>query len=91
MRMDLKFGGGWFDSQNPPTAPRHGCGGNTFQTQTFPSDMATWSTALHQWESELREYERRFKTPFSEDEKVSILAHGHQKNCNKAYSCTAMR
>ena len=57
----------------------------------FPSDMATWSTALHQWESELREYERMFKTPFSEDEKVSILAHASPKDCNKAYSCTAMR
>ena len=41
----------------------------------FPSDIDKWSTALHHWESEMREYERSFKTPFSEDEKVSILAH----------------
>ena len=50
----------------------------------FPSDMATWSTALHQWESELREYERMFKTPFSEDEKVSILAHVSPKELQQS-------
>ena len=42
---------------------------------TFPSDISQWSTALHQWEAELREFERTHKTAFSEDEKVSILAH----------------
>ena len=42
---------------------------------TFPSDISQWSTALHQWEAELREFERTYKTAFSEDEKVSILAH----------------
>lgn len=30
---------------------------------------------MHQWEAELREFERTYKTAFSEDEKVSILAH----------------
>lgn len=33
------------------------------------------ASALHQWESELREFEWRFKTVFAEDEKVSIIAH----------------
>ena len=42
---------------------------------TFPSEISQWSTALHQWEAELREFERTYKTAFSEDEKVSILAH----------------
>ena len=42
---------------------------------SFPSDIAQWSTALHQWEAELREFERTYNTAFSEDEKVSILAH----------------
>ncbi|CAE7335487.1 unnamed protein product, partial [Symbiodinium pilosum] len=42
---------------------------------TFPSDISQWSTALHQWEAELREFERTYKTVFSQDEKVSILAH----------------
>ena len=42
---------------------------------TFPSDIMQWASALHQWESELREFERRFKTVFAEDEKVSIIAH----------------
>ena len=42
---------------------------------SFPSDVAQWSTALHQWEAELREFERTYNTAFSEDEKVSILAH----------------
>ena len=41
----------------------------------FPSDPALWSSALHQWESELREFERAFKTPMSEEEKISIIAH----------------
>ena len=41
----------------------------------FPKDMNNWSTALHQWESELREFERTSKSVFSEEEKVSILAH----------------
>ena len=30
---------------------------------------------MHQWEAELREFDRTYKTAFSEDEKVSILAH----------------
>ncbi|CAE7358323.1 RE1 [Symbiodinium sp. CCMP2592] len=42
---------------------------------SFPSDISQWSTALHQWEAELREFERTYKATFSEDEKVSILAH----------------
>ena len=42
---------------------------------TFPSDISQWSTALHQWEAELREFERTYKTVFSQDGKVSILAH----------------
>ena len=42
---------------------------------TFPTDLGQWSTALHQWEAELREFERTFKTPFSSDEKISIIAH----------------
>ena len=42
---------------------------------TFPSDKEHWASALHQWESELREFEQRFKTDFAEDEKVSIIAH----------------
>ncbi|CAL1169149.1 unnamed protein product [Cladocopium goreaui] len=50
----------------------------------FPSDIATWSTALHQWESELREYERMFRTSFSEDEKVSILAHASPKELQQS-------
>ena len=37
--------------------------------------ISQWSTALHQWEAELRELERTYKTAFSEDEKVPILAH----------------
>ena len=41
----------------------------------FPKDINNWSTALHQWESELREFERTSKSVFSEEEKVSILAH----------------
>ena len=50
----------------------------------FPSDIATWSTALHQWESELCEYERMFRTSFSEDEKVSILAHASPKELQQS-------
>ena len=42
---------------------------------SFPSDPANWSSALHQWESELREFERAFKTPMTDDEKISIIAH----------------
>ena len=41
----------------------------------FPKDMNNWSTALHQWESELREFERTSTSGFSEEDKVSILAH----------------
>ena len=40
----------------------------------FPSHIAQWSAALHQWESEVREFEGTFKNVFSQDEKVSILA-----------------
>ena len=50
----------------------------------FPPDIATWSTALHQWESELREYEKMFTTPFSEDEKVSVLAHVSPKELQQS-------
>eukprot|EP00439_Symbiodinium_sp_Y106_P086239 s1099_g32.t1 len=46
-----------------------------FSNPTFPSDISQWSTALHRWEAELREFDRTYKTAFSEDEKVSILAH----------------
>ena len=41
----------------------------------FPKDINSWSSALHQWESELREFERTTKSTFSEEEKISILAH----------------
>ena len=41
----------------------------------FPKDINSWSSALHQWESELREFERTTKSAFSEEEKISILAH----------------
>ena len=41
----------------------------------FPNEISQWSSALHQWEAELRELERTYKTAFSADEKVSILAH----------------
>lgn len=51
---------------------------------SFPTDIAMWSSALHQWESELREYERMFKTPFSEDEKISILAHVSPKELQQS-------
>lgn len=50
----------------------------------FPTDIAMWSSALHQWESELREYERTFKTPFSEDEKIAILAHVSPKELQQS-------
>ena len=41
----------------------------------FPKDINSCSTALHQWESELKEFERTSKSVFSEEEKVSIVAH----------------
>ena len=41
----------------------------------FPKDINSWSSALHQWESELREFERTTKSAFSVEEKISILAH----------------
>ena len=41
----------------------------------FPTDLAKWSEAFYQWESEIREFERQFKKKIDEDEKLSVLVH----------------
>ena len=41
----------------------------------FPTDLAKWSEAFYQWESEIREFERQFKKKIDEDERLSVLVH----------------
>ena len=48
----------------------------------FTQDLTQWSTALHQWE----EFEREYKTLFSEQEKISILAHVAHKELQQTIS-----
>ena len=41
----------------------------------LPIDLAKWSEAFYQWESEIREFERQFKRKIDEDERLSVLVH----------------
>ena len=41
----------------------------------FPTDLAKWSEAFYQWESEIREFERQFKKKIDENIKLSVLVH----------------
>ena len=91
MRMDLKFGSDWFDSQNPPTAPRHGCGGNTFQTQTFRQTWPHGALRFISGNLSFASTKGCLKHLFRKTRRFPFSHICHQKNCDKAYSCTAMR
>ena len=40
----------------------------------FPSDINKWSEAFHQWEAEISEFEKQFRT-IEPDDKLSVLVH----------------
>ena len=56
----------------------------------FTQDLTQWSTALHQWEAELRSLNGNIKHHFPSRRKFQYWPMLHPRSCNKPYSCIVM-